>query len=86
MLNPFITLLGFEIANLISGAGLVEIIFGWPGIGTLMLEAVLAKDIFLVMGSLYIGTLLLILGNLIADLLLAINDPRIRDRELGRNG
>ena len=86
MLNPFITLLGFEIANLISGAGLVEIIFGWPGIGTLMLEAVLAKDIFLVMASLYIGTLLLILGNLIADLLLAINDPRIRDRELGGNG
>jgi len=82
MLNPFITLLGFEIANLVSGAGLVEIIFGWPGIGMLMLEAVLAKDIFLVMGSLYIGTLLLVVGNLIADLLLALNDPRIREREL----
>ena len=86
MLNPFITLLGFEIANLVSGAGLIEIIFGWPGIGMLMLDAVLAKDLFLVMGSLYIGTLLLIVGNLIADLLLALNDPRIRDRELGRSG
>jgi len=82
MLNPFITLLGFEIANLVSGAGLVEIIVGWPGIGMLMLDAVLSKDLFLVMGSLYIGTLLLILGNLIADILLALNDPRIRDREL----
>ena len=83
MLNPFITLIGFEIANLISGAGLVEIITGWPGIGSLMLDAVLAKDIFLVMGSLYIGTLMLILGNLIADILLLLNDPRIRGRESG---
>ena len=82
MLNPFITLLGFEIASLISGAGLVEIIVGWPGIGMLMFDAVLSKDIFLVMGSLYIGTLLLIVGNLIADLLLALNDPRIREREI----
>jgi len=79
MLNPFITLLGFEIASLISGAALVEIITGWPGLGTLMLQAVLSKDIFLVMGSLYIGTLLLLVGNLIADLLLALNDPRIRE-------
>ena len=85
MLNPFITLLGFEIANLISGAGIIEIIVGWPGIGMLMLDAVLSKDIFLVMGTLYIGTLLLIVGNLIADLLLALNDPRIRDRELTGN-
>jgi peptide/nickel transport system permease protein len=83
MLNPFITLLGFEIANLVSGAGLIEIITGWPGIGMLMLDAVLAKDLFLVMGSLYIGTLLLIVGNLISDLLLALNDPRIREREIG---
>ena len=80
MLNPFITLLGFEIANLLSGAGIIEVIFGWPGLGMLMLEAVMAKDIFLVMGALYIGTLLLIIGNLIADLLLALNDPRIRER------
>ncbi len=79
MLNPFITLLGFEIASLVSGAGLVEIIVGWPGLGMLMLGAVLSKDIFLVMGSLYIGTLLLIVGNLIADLLLALNDPRVRE-------
>jgi peptide/nickel transport system permease protein len=77
--------LGFEIANLISGAGIIEIIVGWPGIGMLMLDAVLSKDIFLVMGTLYIGTLLLIAGNLIADLLLALNDPRIRDRELTGN-
>jgi len=84
MLNPFITLLGFEIAALVSGAGLVEIVTGWPGLGSLMLEAVLAKDLFLVMGALYVGTLMLLVGNLIADLLLALNDPRIRDGEVSR--
>ncbi|NPB05356.1 MAG: ABC transporter permease [Aquificae bacterium] len=80
MLNPFITLLGFEIASLVSGAALVEIVLGWPGLGSLMLEAVLAKDVFLVMGSLFVGTLLLVVGNLIADLLLALNDPRVREK------
>jgi peptide/nickel transport system permease protein len=82
MLNPFITLLGFEIASLLSGAGLVEIVVGWPGIGMLMLDAVLSKDLFLVMGALYISTILLIIGNLVADILLALNDPRIREREI----
>ena len=81
-LNPFITLIGYEIAGLLSGAALIEIIVGWPGLGSLMLDAVLAQDLFLVMGGLYIGTLMLILGNLIADLLLALIDPRIREREM----
>ncbi|NPB06328.1 MAG: ABC transporter permease [Aquificae bacterium] len=82
-LNPFITLLGYEIAGLISGSALIEIIVGWPGMGTLMLNAVLSQDLFLVMGGLFVGTIMLILGNLIADLLLAYVDPRVRERELG---
>jgi len=82
-LNPFITLLGYEIAGLISGAALIEIIVGWPGMGMLMLNAVLSQDLFLVMGGLYVGTIMLIVGNLIADLLLAYVDPRVRERELG---
>ena len=81
-LNPFITLLGFEIANLLSGAALVEIIVNWPGMGKLMLDAVMSKDLYLVMGSLYIGAIMLIVGNLIADILLAKLDPRIRQREI----
>ncbi len=81
-LNPFITLLGFEIANLLSGAALVEIIVNWPGMGMLMLEAVLSQDLYLVMGGLYIGAIMLIIGNLIADILLAKLDPRIRQREI----
>ena len=83
-MNPFTTLLGYEIANLISGAALIEIIVGWPGMGMLMLDAVLAQDLFLVMGGLYIGTIMLIVGNLIADLLLAYIDPRVREREFSR--
>ena len=81
-LNPFITLLGFEIASLLSGAALVEIIVNWPGMGMLMLDAVLSQDLYLVMGGLYIGAIMLIIGNLIADILLAKIDPRVRQREV----
>ncbi len=82
-MNPFTTLIGYEIAALISGAALIEIIVGWPGMGALMLDAVLSQDLFLVMGGLYIGTIMLIVGNLIADLLLAWIDPRVREKEMG---
>lgn len=82
-MNPFTTLLGYEIASLISGAALIEIIVGWPGMGMLMLNAVLSQDLFLVMGGLYIGTIMLIVGNLIADLMLAYIDPRVRERAFG---
>jgi peptide/nickel transport system permease protein len=86
-LSPFLTLIGFDIAGLLSGAVLVEIITAWPGLGRLMFEAVMAQDIFVVMGSLYIGGIMLLIGNLIADILLALNDPRVREREVeGRVG
>ena len=81
-MNPFITLLGYEIASLISGAALIEIIVGWPGMGMLILDAVLSQDLFLVMGSLYIGTIMLIVGNLFADIMLSLIDPRVREREV----
>ena len=83
-MNPFTTLIGYEIAGLISGAALIEIIVGWPGMGMLMLNAVLSQDLFLVMGGLYIGTIMLLLGNLIADLLLAYIDPRVREKEFSK--
>lgn len=79
-INPLITLLGFEIAGLLSGAAFTEIIFAWPGLGRLILEAVMSQDLYLVMGSLFMGSILLILGNLIADILLATLDPRIKLR------
>lgn len=77
-INPMITLLGFEFASLLSGAALTEYVFQYPGLGRLILEAVLKSDINLVMASLMMGAVMLILGNLIADILLVITDPRIR--------
>jgi len=81
-LSPFIVLLGYELSSLISGAALVEIVTNWPGMGLLILNAVLSKDLFLVMGSLYIGSIMLIVGNIIADILLFINDPRIKKEDI----
>lgn len=77
-INPMITIFGYELSALLSGAALTEIIFGWPGLGQVMLEAVQKQDLYLVMGSVFISGVLLIIGNFVADILLALSDPRIR--------
>lgn len=77
-INPMITLFGFRLSGLLSGVALTEAVLAYPGLGKLILDAVLSQDIFLVMGSLMMGSFLLLLGNLIADILLAVVDPRIR--------
>ncbi len=77
-INPLITIFGYSLSGLLSGAALTEIICNWPGLGTVMLTAVRAKDVYLVMASMLISGLLLLAGNLIADILLAFSDPRIR--------
>ena len=77
-INPLITIFGYELSGLLSGVALVEIILSWPGMGRLMLEAVMTQDLYVVMASLFFGGMLLILGNLLADILLAFADPRIR--------
>ena len=64
-----------------SGEELKEYVFQYPGLGRLILEAVMKSDINLVMASLMMGTIMLILGNLIADILLMITDPRLRKGE-----
>lgn len=76
-INPLVTIFGFQLSSLLSGAALTEIILDWPGLGSLLLEAVRAQDIYLVMGSVLISGGMLILGNLAADILLAVVDPRI---------
>ena len=77
-LNPLITLFGFTLGSLVSGAFVAETIFSWPGLGSLTLEALNAQDTYLVMGSVLMASTVLVLGNLVADLLLAVADPRIR--------
>lgn len=76
-INPLITILGFEFASLLSGAALAETVLAYPGLGRLTLEAVLTKDMNLVMASLMMGSVMLIVGNLLADVLLKLVDPRI---------
>jgi len=77
-INPLITILGFEFASLLSGAFIAEFFFNWPGLGRLTLQAVTAKDTYLVMAALIMAAVMLIVGNLLADLLLKFVDPRIR--------
>jgi len=67
----------FTLGALVSGSFIVEIIFSWPGLGRITLDAILQQDQYLVMGAVLMASLVLIIGNLIADLLLAIADPRI---------
>ncbi|MDD5773613.1 MAG: ABC transporter permease [bacterium] len=77
-INPLVTIFGYEISGLLSGAALIETVTSWPGLGRLMLDAVFSQDLYLVMGSLVMSAVLLLIGNLIADILLLIVDPRIR--------
>ena len=77
-INPLITLFGFSLANLLAGAVLTEYVFGWPGLGQLIFGALDRKDEPLVMAVVVMLVLMLVAGSLIADLLLALIDPRIR--------
>ncbi len=77
-INPLITIFGIEIGNLLSGAAILETVVNWPGLGRLILESLTRKDLYVVMGSLVIGGTTLVFGNLVADVLLALVDPRIR--------
>ena len=77
-INPLITILGFEFSSLLSGSFIVENYFAWPGLGTLTLEAVRNQDLYLIMASLVLGAVMLILGNLLADITLSFVDPRIK--------
>ncbi|MEM6452871.1 MAG: ABC transporter permease [Cyanobacteria bacterium P01_D01_bin.105] len=77
-INPLITILGFEFSSLLGGSFIVENYFGWPGLGTLTLEAVQKQDLYLIMASLVLGAVMLIIGNLLADLTLSFVDPRIK--------
>jgi peptide/nickel transport system permease protein len=79
--NPLISLFGLSLAGLLSTSLVVEVVMSWPGLGPLMLEAILARDFYLVLGPVLASTLLLVGGNLLADTLLLAADPRIRGEE-----
>jgi peptide/nickel transport system permease protein len=76
--HPLIALLGFSLGALLSGSLLVEVVMSWPGLGPFLLEAILARDLYVVIGGVLLSTLFLVAGNFAADLLLYWADPRIR--------
>jgi len=78
--NPLISLFGVSLATLLSVSLLVEVIMSWPGLGPFFLEAILARDVYVVIGTVLLSTTFLVAGNLIADGLLYAVDPRIRSK------
>jgi peptide/nickel transport system permease protein len=76
--NPLISLFGISVGALLSGSLIIEIVMSWPGIGPLLLESILARDLYVVVGGVLFSTLFLVLGNLLGDVLLYFADPRIR--------
>jgi peptide/nickel transport system permease protein len=77
-LIPLVTLVGLELPGLVSGGLVVEVVFSWPGLGRLAFERALQYDYTTVMGIVFFVTLLVVAGNLLADVLYAVLDPRIR--------
>ena len=76
--NPLVSLFGFSIGALLSGSLLIEIVMSWPGLGPFLLEAILARDIYVVIGGVLFSTIFLAAGNFLADMLLFWLDSRIR--------
>jgi peptide/nickel transport system permease protein len=79
-LIPLITITGLTLPELLSGAVITETIFSWPGMGMLAMRAVNARDYPLILGVILVTAALVLISNLIADLLYAVADPRIRYR------
>jgi peptide/nickel transport system permease protein len=74
---PLTTLIAFDLSGLIGGAFITESIYGWRGMGTLFLSAVSGQDLNLLMGVFFLTSFLALMGNLAADLLYGVLDPRI---------
>lgn len=75
---PIIAMIGLDIGIFMSGVVVVETVFGWPGIGLLMWQAIQRVDVPIIMGVTLIAALFILIGNLVADLLAPLVDPRIR--------
>jgi len=76
--NSLISVFGFSLGALLSTSLVIEIVLSWPGLGPLALEALLSRDIYVVMAVVLLSSVFLVFGNLVADLLLYWSDPRIR--------
>jgi peptide/nickel transport system permease protein len=82
-LGPVVNLIGLSLPVLVSGSLIIEIVFAWPGMGRLTYDAIMAKDLAVVLATTLLASLLVVAGSLAADLAMAAIDPRIR---LSRSG
>jgi peptide/nickel transport system permease protein len=80
-LNPLITIFGYSLGSVVGGSIIVETVLGWPGLGQLSVTAVVNRDVPLLMGIVLVTATAVIAGNLLADILLRLNDPRLRDAQ-----
>jgi peptide/nickel transport system permease protein len=80
--NPLISLFGLSLGSLLSASLLAEVVMSWPGLGPLLVEAILARDLYVVIGAVMFASLFLVGGTLVADALLFAADPRIRAERL----
>lgn len=78
-LTPMVVLLGLMLPGFLGGAVFVERVFGWPGLGTVAADAIASRDYDVVTASVIVGAVLVVVGNLLADLLQLAIDPRIRE-------
>ncbi|HVT41185.1 MAG TPA: ABC transporter permease [Gemmatimonadaceae bacterium] len=79
-LLPIVTIIGARVGHLIAGAAVVEIIFGWPGMGRLLIASLQSRDAPILLGLFLVVSLTVVLANLLSDLVYAAIDPRIRVR------
>ena len=80
-LNPLITIFGYSLGSVVGGSVIVETVLGWPGLGSLSVNAVRTRDVPLLMGIVMVTSTAVLAGNFIADLLLRLNDPRLRQSD-----
>jgi len=78
-LTPMITILGLMLPAYLSGAVFIEKVFDWPGLGSLAADSIQKRDYFLVTATVMVGSIMVVVGNLIADLLQMALDPRVRE-------
>jgi peptide/nickel transport system permease protein len=76
-LLPVVTLAGLQIGHLLGGSVLIETVFGWPGLGRLVFDALVQRDLNLLLGILFVSSVLVVIANLVVDLLYGFLDPRI---------
>jgi peptide/nickel transport system permease protein len=74
---PFLTVVAIDIPLYLTGAVVTETVFSWPGMGRLFFDSLGKRDYPVLMGVLLLGAVLIVLGNLIADVMYAVLDPRI---------